>query len=201
MLNNICVNPLLWIGLYIVGYIIAIVVLCSSDIQNIVENKMPKPIVRIFIFLTFIAFPVILPFSKGPKMAIPTFVAFTIGIFLLGVNLYIKILAQSQIGVSPALKGKEQLITTGMYKIVRHPLYLSNGLLAIGMAILLRSIYALLFSIAYTFLYLPIMLLRSQTGAWEREEAGLFHCFSANEDLSYIFLENRQLCQKEFYCK
>ena len=118
---------------------------------------MPKPIVRIFIFLTFIAFPVILPFSKGPKMAIPTFVAFTIGIFLLGVNLYIKILAQSQIGVSPALKGKEQLITTGMYKIVRHPLYLSNGLLAIGMAILLRSIYALLSSIAYTFLYLPII--------------------------------------------
>jgi len=157
MLNNICGNPLLWISIYLVGYIIAIIVLCSSDIQTIVENKIPKPVVRIFIFLTFIAFPVILPFSKGPKMAISTFVALTIGIFLLGVNLYIKILAQSQIGVSPALKGKEQLITTGIYGVIRHPLYLSNGLLSIGMAVLLKSIYALLFSIAYIFLYLPII--------------------------------------------
>jgi len=34
----------------------------------------------------------------------------------------------------------------GPYGIVRNPLYLSNGLLAMGMAILFRSLYAFLFS-------------------------------------------------------
>ena len=150
-------QPLFWIGSYLAGYTIAIVVLSLRKFAAKVESKMPKFLMRIFIFLTFIAPPIILPFSKGPKIAIPIPVTLTVGIFLLVVNFYIKILAQRQIGVSPALKGKEKLITTGIYGIVRHPLYISNGLLAIGMAILLKSMYTLLFSIVYTFLYLPII--------------------------------------------
>ena len=73
------------------------------------------------------------------------------------INFVVKIISQRQIGVSPALKSKGRLVTTGIYGVIRHPLYLSNGLLAIGMAILLKSMYAFLFSIAYTFLYLPII--------------------------------------------
>jgi len=168
MLNNFWTNPLFWIGIYLIGYIITIVVLASPRVSNRVENKIPKPLVRIFILLTFIVPPVILPFApldnkrltgftEGPRIAIPIPVALTVGILLLGINFIIKIVAQRQIGVSPALKSKANLITTGIYGIVRHPLYMSNGLLAIGMAILFRSVYALLFSIPYTLLYLPII--------------------------------------------
>lgn len=157
MVNAFFINSLFWIGLYIVGYVITIVVVSQSGMRIRVETKMPGVLTRIFILLTFVAPPVILPFTKGPKIAIPTSVALTVGILLLGINFIIKIVAQRQIGVSPALKSKAKLITTGIYGIVRHPLYLSNGLLAIGMAILLKSMSALLFSIPYALLYLLII--------------------------------------------
>jgi len=157
MINNFWVNPLFWMAIYLVGYIIAVVVFSISVMQTKIENKIPKPIIRIFILLTFVIPPVILPFTKGPKMAIPTPIALTVGILLLVINFAIKIVAQRQIGVSPALKSKAKLIMTGIYGTVRHPLYLSNGLLAIGLAILLKSTFALLFSITYTLLYLPII--------------------------------------------
>lgn len=168
MIHNIWLNPLFWIGIYLIGYSITIAVLSISGMQTKVENKIPKPLVRIFVFVTFVVPPVILPFTsldskhlteftKSPKIAIPTPVALTVGTFLLGMNFVIKILAQRQIGLSPALKSKAKLITTGIYGIVRHPLYMSNGLLAIGMAILFKSLYALLFSIPYFLAYLLII--------------------------------------------
>ncbi len=157
MFNNFCGNPLFWIGIYLVGYIITILILSKHSIHNKVESRMPKPVMRFFIFLTFIAPPVALPFTKGPNIPIPTSIALSVGITLLVINFVVKIISQRQIGVLPALKSKGRLVTTSMYGIVRHPLYMSNGLLAIGMAILLKSIYALLFSIAYAFLYLPII--------------------------------------------
>ncbi|MCK4352428.1 isoprenylcysteine carboxylmethyltransferase family protein [candidate division WOR-3 bacterium] len=152
------VNPFFWIGIYLIGYIITIVVLKLRGVSTKVENKrIPKFISRIFILLTFVAPPVVLPFTKGPKLAIPTSVALTVGTIILGINFIIKILAQRQIGAIPALKKKSKLVTTGIYGIVRHPLYMSNGLLAVGMAILFKSLYAILFSIPYTLLYLLII--------------------------------------------
>jgi protein-S-isoprenylcysteine O-methyltransferase Ste14 len=162
MLTGFYTNPLFWMGLHLVGYVITIVVLTLPRVSNSVENKIPKPLTRIFILLTFIAPPVILPFTKGPKIAISTPIALTAGILLLVINFAIKIVAQRQIGVSPALKSKEKLIMTGIYGTVRHPLYLSNGLLAIGLAILLKSTFALLFSITYTLLYLQIIHLEER---------------------------------------
>lgn len=157
MLTNFWSKPLFWIGLYLIGYIITITILSLRGGSTKVENRMPKPFMRIFIFLTFIAPPVALPFTKGPKIAIPTPIAITIGIILLIINFVIKILAQKRIGALPTLKKKAKLVTTGIYGIVRHPLYMSNGLLAIGMAILLKSVYAILFSIPYSLLYLVII--------------------------------------------
>ena len=157
MTGNILGSPFFWIGVYLVGYIVAIAVISIAGMQTKVENKIPRPLTRIFILLTFIVPPVILPITEGPKMTIPTPVALTVGILLLGINFIIKIVAQRQIGVSPALKSKAKVITAGIYSVVRNPLYLSNGLLAVGMAILFNSLYAFPFSILYTFLYLPII--------------------------------------------
>lgn len=153
MLNN----PLFWIGIYLVGYTITIVVISLPRLSTKFENKLLRSLVRPFILLTFIGPPLALPFTKGPRMAIPTLVALTVGIILLGINFILKILGQKQIGILPALKGKARLVATGVYGIVRHPLYLSNGLLALGMAILFKSMYALLFSIPYFLSYLLII--------------------------------------------
>lgn len=84
MLNNFWNNPLFWISVYLIGYIIVMVMFVSPRVLSKVENKMPKPFIRIFALLTFI-FPIIaLPFTKGLKIAIPTSVALTVGITTLG---------------------------------------------------------------------------------------------------------------------
>jgi len=149
MLNNFWVEPFFWIGLYLIGYMITILVFISSKRAMKIENSIPKALVRIFAFLTFVLPIVILPFTEGPKMSIPTIITLTVGIFFLVLNFYLKIIAHRDIGISPALKSKTNLITTGIYRIIRNPLYLSNVFLAIGMAFLFKSGYALLFSLVY----------------------------------------------------
>ena len=69
---------------------------------------------------------------------------------------------QRRYGKSTKNVGASKLVTTGVYGIVRNPLYLSNGLLAMGMAILFRSLYAFLFSIPYLLSYLPIIHLEEK---------------------------------------
>ena len=157
MLNNFWVKPFFWIGIYLIGYMITILVVTSSKRAMKIENSIPKALVRIFVFLTFVLPIIILPFTDGPKMAIPTIIVVTAGIFFLGLNFYLKIIAHREIGISPALKSKTNLITTGIYGIIRNPLYLSNVFLAIGMAVLFKSGYALLFSLVYFLFFWPII--------------------------------------------
>lgn len=153
----ILTNPLFWIGIYLAGYIISIMIISSSKRATKIQNKIPKPLIKIFILLIFILPILILPFAKSPKIPISTITGLSIGIIFLTINFYLKITAQRQIGKLPGLKTKGRLITTGIYKFIRHPLYLSNGLLAVGLAIFFRSWYAFLFSIFYMFLFLPII--------------------------------------------
>ncbi len=157
MLNNILGNSIFWIVLYLTGFMITTIVISLRGATNKVENRIPKPSVRIFILITFVAPPVALPFTKGPKLAIVTPVALTVGIIFLIVNFIIKAVAQKQIGAVPALKSKGKLVTTSIYRVIRNPLYISNGLLAVGMAILFKSLNALLFSIPYCLFYLLII--------------------------------------------
>ena len=157
MFNSVITSPVFWISIYLVGYAITIAVLSLPGALITVENRIPKALVRFFILFTFITSPVVLPFAKGPRMPIPTPVAVVIGIILLAANFMVKIRGQKRIGVIPALRSKGKLVTTGIYGVVRHPLYMSNGLLAIGMAVLLRSTYAMLFSVGYFLLFLPLI--------------------------------------------
>ena len=144
-------------SIYLIGYIISIIVLSSSKRATKLQNKIPEPFVKIFILSVFMLPILILPFTKSPKIPISTINALSIGIIFLIANFYIKIIAQKQIGKLPGLKTKGKLITTGIYNIIRHPLYLSNGFLALGLAILFKSWYAFLFSIVYMLLFLLII--------------------------------------------
>ncbi len=157
MWNDFLPNPLFWISVYFIGFVIAIIILGLPRLFTGVEKKLPKALLKVYILSVFIVPPMALPFTKGPKIEIPAYVSLSLGIFLLVMNFVIKILAQKDIGAFPGLKRKAKLVTTGIYGIVRNPLYMSNGLLAIGMAVLLKSMYALIFSIPYSLSYLLII--------------------------------------------
>lgn len=155
-MRNLC-EPAIWISLYILGYITVVVVLSSKNRLGRVQKSVPKPVIIVFILLTFIAPPVILPFARGPGMGIPSPISITLGIILVALNFIIKFLSQWKIGTIPSFKNKGNLVTAGIYGIIRHPLYISNGLLAMGLAILFDSMHAFLFSVCYSLLFLPII--------------------------------------------
>ena len=155
-MRNLC-EPAIWISLYILGYITVIMVLRSKNRLSRVQKTVPKPLIMLFMLLTFIAPPVILPFAGGSRMGIPSFISITLGIILVALNFVIKFLSQRKIGAIPGLKEKGNLVAGGIYGIVRHPLYMSNGLLAMGLAILFDAMYAFVFSVCYFLLFLPII--------------------------------------------
>ena len=157
MLNNFWNNPLFWIVFFLVGYTAVIVALSLPEVLVKIEKRVPKILIRIFIFFIFIVPPVTLPFTEGPKVTIPDSVSVSVGLSLLILNFIIKILAQKQIGKFPAIKAKRKLVTNGVYGLIRNPLYMSNYLFAVGMAILFKSLYALLFSIPYSLSYMLII--------------------------------------------
>ena len=114
IMSNILTNPILWISVYFSGFIIAIIILGLPGLFAGVEKKLPKALLKVYILSVFIAPPMALPFTKGPKIAIPAYVSLSLGIFLLVMNFVIKILAQKKIGALPGLKRKAELITTGI---------------------------------------------------------------------------------------
>ncbi len=149
-------TPIFWIIIYGVGYIITILLISLFGMEKI-EKRVPRIIILISILIVFVIPPIILPFAKGPKMHILTPISLFIGIIILAISLIMRIAGQKQLGTSPGLKGKSRLVTSGIYRWMRHPLYISNMLLAVGLALLLKSTYAFLFSIVYSLLFLPII--------------------------------------------
>ena len=162
MSNYFYLNPFLWVSVYTIGYVITIIVFSIQNMLTKIESIIPKFVIRVFALLTFIVPIIILPLTKGPKIPIPTSISITLGIIILIMAIIARILGQRVIGASPVLKNKEKLITTGVYSVIRNPLYTSNGLLAIGFAVSFKSLYGLLFSIAYFLLWLPLIYLEEK---------------------------------------
>jgi len=150
-------NPIFWITIYGVGYITTILLISLFGMERI-KKRVPRIIVLIFILIVFVIPPIILPFTLlTPKIPIPTPVSLSIGIAILTIFFIMRIAGQKEIGVSLGLKGKSGLVTSGIYRRMRHPLYVSNMLLVMGLALLFKSIYAFLFSIIYSLFFLPII--------------------------------------------
>ncbi len=54
-------------------------------------------------------------------------------------------LALSQIGLIPSIKPRERVISTGIYGVIRHPIYLGNLLFPTGLALASEASLALLY--------------------------------------------------------
>lgn len=93
------------------------------------------------------------------------------GIFLLGYALYAEVMREN-VWLSRTIEVQEnqQVIDTGLYGIVRHPMYSATLLLFLSMPIVLNSIW----SFAIMLLYIPIIVKRihNEEQVLEKELAG-----------------------------
>ncbi len=67
-----------------------------------------------------------------------------------------------KLGIQPAWGEPKGLVTTGVYGVIRHPVYLSVVLFATGWAIGFRAAYALLFVPALAVSYVAIIFIEER---------------------------------------
>lgn len=101
---------------------------------------------------------------------LPTWVCITAaGVFLLAYVLYAEVLRENvYLSRTIEVQENQKVIDTGLYGIVRHPMYMSTLLLFLAMPLVLGSV----FSFAVMLLYIPIIAKRIR-GEEQILEAGL----------------------------
>lgn len=77
-------------------------------------------------------------------------IIFVIGITLALLSILIWILAFWEIGIIPGVRQKSTVITSGIYSVIRHPLYLGGIFMILGLSLAFRAVYALF--------YTPVMI-------------------------------------------
>ena len=125
-------------------------IILSFAISNQKFLKMPKLFPKIYVLIFFAAPIFVLPLLPQPRFEL-NYTIFIIGTILALLSVLIWIQAFKEIGIIPAVKQKSKVITSGIYGIVRHPIYLGNILMPLGLALAFRAVYALL--------YVPVIII------------------------------------------
>ena len=73
-------------------------------------------------------------------------IIFVIGITLALLSGLVGILAFKEIGIIPSVRQKSTVITSGIYGIIRHPLYLGGIFMSLGLSLAFRAVYALFYT-------------------------------------------------------
>ena len=107
--------------------------------------KMPKPFQKADVLIFFGAPLLGLPLVPQPRFE-SNYIIFIIGIILTSLSILIWILAAKEIGIIPGTRPKSKLISSGIYGIVRHPIYIGNILIPLGLGLAFRAAYALLYA-------------------------------------------------------
>lgn len=85
--------------------------------------------------------------------------------------------AMRQIGAIPSMKAKERVISSSVYGIVRHPIYLGNVLIAIGLSLLARGTVALFYGLVVLVFY--ILLIRAEESSLIAEYGNEYRAYQA----------------------
>ena len=135
----------MWVG-FILGY--------SGLSKNMRNNfsKMSKIVHKAYVIIFFVLPLCILPFLPQSRFDYQLWILI-IGIILTGIGITIEVFAFYKIGIIPGGKAGKDIINAGIYSLVRHPIYLSTILWSIGIDLILRAQYALI--------YVPIFIILS----------------------------------------
>ena len=152
MLRNFWRSPIFWfIVLNLVGCILGYFAGLSRNMRNNF-SKLPKIVHKAYVIIFFILPMCILPFLPQPRFDFHLW-TLIIGIILTVIGITIEVFAFCKIGIIPGGKAGNTVINTGIYGLVRHPIYSGNILWSLGIALILRAKYALI--------YVPIFIILS----------------------------------------
>ena len=93
------------------------------------------------------------------------------GVFLLGYVLYAEVLRENEyLSRTVEVQAGQRVVDTGLYGVVRHPMYLATLLLFLSMPLILGSVYA--FALMLGYLPLIAARIRGEEALLERELEG-----------------------------
>lgn len=95
------------------------------------------------------------PLIPQNRFNISKYISLPIGILLFVLGWILIIFALLKFGTIPAIREKSNLITTGVYRVVRHPIYSGTIIAVLGWTILLKSIISIVY---FPFLFLLYFL-------------------------------------------
>lgn len=134
-----------------------------SSNENFKANffKMPLFFQKLFVFV--IVGPVfIAPVIPQSRFNISNIFSLPIGITLFALGWIIIIFAFFKIGVIPSLRKKSNLITSGIYSFIRHPIYSGTLISVLGWTILFKSIISTIYFPLLCVLYIVATLLEEK---------------------------------------
>jgi protein-S-isoprenylcysteine O-methyltransferase Ste14 len=167
MILEILLDLRFWIFCYLIFYIFITIVYLSKKAREMLFNPNSEydslkrkiaGLISVFMFLIPPFAIAIVPQSRFLNHIVINMIGGTIFIIAFALN----IAARRQIGYLPGLKIKGRLISTGIYSIIRHPIYLANSLLVIGWSILFLGIISVIFSVFYMLMYIPIIFMEEK---------------------------------------
>ena len=97
----------------------------------------------------------IAPLIPQNRFNISVFISLPIGILLFVLGIVLIIFAFLKIGTIPSVRKISNLITTGAYSVVRHPIYSGTLISVLGWTILFKSIISIVY---FPFLFLMYFL-------------------------------------------
>ena len=120
---------------------------------------------KILVFLQFALIGLMLLFSQGILSSLVGIL-----VFLVGAVVGVFALLRNQLGnfnIQPKMKENAQLITTGIYAYIRHPMYLSVLLMMLGVLISSPSVVEALFLVLLTLILL--LKAKKEESIWSEE--------------------------------
>ena len=153
LLMSLLFIPILIFGVYLY---IKKPKLLERRLNNKEKEKTQKIVVLMSAIMLISGFIVCALDYKNNWTYIPNYIVIMASIVLLiGYYLYVKVMMQNEFLLRTIEVEKEQkLIDTGLYGLVRHPMYFSALLIFLSMPLILGSLYGF-----YIFLIFPIILL------------------------------------------
>ena len=140
-------SPIFWIVVInILGFTVSFLLESFPRIQKRFF-KIPRILQQVFVLFVS-GPPCILPFLPQPHFKSLGSIAIPIGIIFIIMAAIFEILAFREIWFIPSLVPKEKkgkVLDTGIYGLIRHPIYSGVIFLSLGLGLVFRAVYALVY--------------------------------------------------------